>query len=291
MLTRRICFFWAQGEAAAPDLVKRCWQAWADKNPDWQIEIADSADAAQAFAKLGIAHPPNTMQGQADIYRMYTLAEAGGIYCDAATIPMAPLSEWIAPLAEQGFFAFHDPYRRRPVENWFLVSAPGNPIMRAWVEATVAYWQKPRRQQLSRRELDPGLKGALSEWLTSARVKVSGRLPRVKRVLEPKRRAWSVAPDGGGARPVHPYFWPHYLFDHMLHTRPEIRAAWSETPKLGSYKDLMLRHWKRDYASLTAADLRSLTAGSRMQKLALNAAPPTWALDLLLPPQPATSKS
>ncbi len=286
MLTKRICFFWAQGEAAAPDLVKRCWAAWARMNPDWQVGISDASDAQKAFEARGIAHPPQTLQGQADIFRLHTLCEGGGIYCDAATIPILPLSDWIEPLAAEGFFAFHDPYRRRPVENWFLVSTPGHPIMTAWMAATVAYWQVPRRPQFARRELNPGAKGALSCRVTSARMRLMGRVPRSKSVIEPKDRPWSVAPGGGADRPVHPYFWPHYLFDHMLRSDAAVRAAWAQTPKLGSYKDLMLRHWKRDYADMTAMDLQTLTAGSRMQKLALNAPLPAPLLDRLLPRHP-----
>lgn len=101
-------------------------------------------------------------------------------------------------------------------------------------------------------------------------------------MIEPKDRRWSVSPGGGADRPVHPYFWPHYLFDHLLHSNPDLRAAWARTPKLGSYKDLMLRHWKRDYTRMTEDDLRTLTEGSRMQKLALKTPLPAPLLDRLL---------
>ncbi|WP_157814985.1 capsular polysaccharide synthesis protein [Sagittula sp. P11] len=281
MVPKRLVFYWAQGEAQAPAIVRRCWDAWAALNPAWRVRMFNATDARQAFADRGIPHPPATFQGQADIFRMHELEARGGVYVDAATVPVLPLDDWLPALTREGFFAFHDPYRRRPVENWFLAATPGHPIMTAWMEETVRFWQSPRRQQVSRRELDPGDKGALAFRLTSLKLALTGGAPKAKQVLEPKKRAWSVAPGGGADRPLHPYFWPHYLFEHMLDTRPDIRAKWSRTAKLGSYKDLMLRHWKRDYARMTDDDIRTLTEGSRMQKLALNGLPRDRQLDLL----------
>jgi hypothetical protein len=281
MVPKRLVFYWAQGEAQAPAIVRRCWDAWAALNPAWRVRMFNATDARQAFADRGIPHPPTTFQGQADIFRMHELEARGGVYVDAATVPVRPLDDWLPALTREGFFAFHDPYRRRPVENWFLAATPGHPIMTAWMEETVRYWQSPRRQQVSQRELEPGAKGTLAFRLTSLKLALTGGAPKAKQVLEPKKRAWSVAPGGGEDRPLHPYFWPHYLFEHMLDTRPDIRATWSRTAKLGSYKDLMLRHWKRDYARMTDDDIRTLTAGSRMQKLALNGLPDDGQLDLL----------
>lgn len=174
MLPQRICFFWTQGEAAAPDLVRRCWEAWAAMNPDWEVAVFDARDAQKAFDAQGIAHPPGTIQGQADIFRLHWLCASGGVYIDAATVPVRPLSDWIGPLASTGFFAFHDPFRRRPVENWFLVSTPDHPITKGWMTLTRAYWQRPRRAQSRRRELDPGPKGALSCRLAGLSAALTG---------------------------------------------------------------------------------------------------------------------
>lgn len=280
MLTKRILFYWAQGESAAPEIVRRCWDAWARLNPDWEVSIADAEAAGAAFRALGIGHPPRTFQGQADIFRLHDIHENGGIYVDAATIPIRPLDAWIGPLAEQGFFAYHDPYRKRPVENWFLYSAPGNAIAGTWLEGMRAYWSVPRRPLRRKRELDRGTKGQV-DFL---RAELSARLSpaqagRKQVVLEPKDRAWSVTPEGGARRPVHPYFWPHYIFDDLLNRDPGFRAAWAQVPKVPSYKDLMLRHWKRRYSDMTADEVRTLVEGSNMQKLAGNATPPDWMLE------------
>lgn len=273
-LPQRIVFFWAQGAAEAPRTVRRCWEAWREKNPGWHVEIADSAQAKALFAEAGLAHAPKTMQGQADVFRVLDLAKNGGVYVDAATVPIAPLDAWVHDWARDGFFAFHDPYRKRPIENWCLASAPGNLIMATWAKHILAYWDRPRVIQTLKRSLDPGWKG---DWAArrdlKQRDRTSGSPRAPKQVIEPKNRVWAVRPGGGAQRGLHPYFWPHYVFDLALEREPEMRAAWAKMPKHPSYKELMLRHWKKRYGQMTPDDIRALMEGARMQKLALNTEP------------------
>lgn len=280
MLTQRISFYWAQGESAAPEIVRRCWDGWARLNPGWEIVISGADEAASAFRDLGIAHPPQTFQGQADIFRLWDICARGGVYVDAATIPVRPLDDWVWPLVKQGFFAFHDPYRKRSVENWFLCSAPGHALAAGWLEAMRGYWAVPRRPLRRRRELDRGAKGRLDFLRAEVGARLTpARAGRKQAVIEPRDRAWAVTPGGGAMRPVHPYFWPHYLFDDLLDRDAAFRAEFARMPKVPSYKPLMLRHWKRRYGRMTAQDVDTLVAGSDMQKLAGNATPPDWAVD------------
>ncbi len=280
MLTKRISFYWAQGESAAPEIVRRCWDGWARLNPGWEVVISGADEAAAAFRELGIANPPRTFQGQADVFRLYDIFERGGVYVDAATIPIRPLDDWIWPLVEQGFFAYHDPYRKRSVENWFLCASPGNDIAARWLEAMRDYWSVPRRPLRRKRELDRGAKGLLDYLAAGLQGRLApARAGRKQAVIEPKDRVWSVTPGGGADRAVHPYFWPHYLFDDLLDRDEEFRATWARVPKEPSYKELMLRHWKRRYGRMTPEDVSTLVAGSNMQKLAGNASPPDWVLN------------
>ena len=276
-LPKRIVFFWAQGAKEAPSLVRRCWRAWEEKNPGWEIVIADSFMAQKAFATAKISQVPKTVQGQADIFRVIDLAAHGGVYVDAATIPIVPLDEWIHGRVAAGAFAFHDPYRRRSVENWFLACIAGDAIMEGWADHMRSYWDRPRVVQTRKRSLDTGLTGAWSAWRDARGIDkpngAAGTTGRLKRVIEPRDRIWAVDPNGGAQRPLHPYFWPHYLFDLMLHNDPELREAWAQMPKIPSYKELMIRHWKHRYAQMTDNDIDTLMAGSQMQKLALNKTP------------------
>ncbi|SDI69027.1 glycosyltransferase family 32 protein [Alloyangia pacifica] len=274
-MKKRISMFWAQGEAGAPEIVRRCWDAWARLNPGWSLEIRSDADAGAAFDALGLAHAPETFQGRADVIRVQDIAAHGGVYVDCGTIPCRPLDDWLEPLMEEGFFAFHDPYRRRPIENWFLAATPGHPLAEGWLAEMRRYWDRPRRPQAQRRELDRGGKGALACSLAGLRA-----APRSKRVLEPKDRVWSVHPEGGAQRPVHPYFWPHYLFALRLQQAPDFREAWARVPKRPSYENLMVRHWKRDYATMSDTELRSLL-GAPMQKLSLKSVPKPPHLDMI----------
>ena len=274
-MKKRISLFWAQGEANAPDLVKRCWEAWARLNPSWSLDICDDKDAEAAFSTLGVPHVPQTFQSRADFFRVYDIAENGGVYVDCGTIPCRPLEDWLEPLMGTGFFAFHDPYRRRPIENWFIASDAGHPLAQGWLAEMRRYWNRPRRLQTLRRELDPGGMGALACRLSATR-----KPPQKKRVLEPIDKLWAVHPTGGAQRPVHPYFWPHYLFALRLQQEPEFRMAWACVPKHPSYENLMVRHRKRDYPSMSETELYSLL-GAPMQKLSLKCFPQDQQLDLI----------
>lgn len=277
MVTRVLHGYWAQGRGQGPEVVERCWDAWQRCNPGWRVQVLTQADADRIFERIGLKARPEGVQSQSDIVRLYQIATEGGVYVDAATIPVQPLDDWLPEVAETGFFAFHDPYRRRKVENWFLYADPGNAVAQGWLDAVVRHWERPRRPMTERREAEPGWRGGLARWRGQRR---SGG---AKEVVEPRDRLASVDPERGGRFGVHPYFGHHYLFDLMLEREPEIAAAWGRMPKRPSYKDLMLRHWKRQYDRLTPELVESIVTGSRMQKLALKTLPDEWVLDRLLP--------
>ena len=280
-MKRRIIFFWAQGESAAPDIVRRCWDAWGKYNADWAIEIHSSADAERRFSEIDLLYWPRTYQGIADIYRVLELRDNGGVYIDAATIPMRPLDDWLSDKIRSGFFAFHDPYRRRPVENWFIASEAGSPLISGWFNEIRDYWTIPRHPQNFQRELDRNFKGQVAYLYGQFLHRREDNAKKSKRVIEPKDSLWSVSEHGGGRRGVFPYFWPHYLFARMLERNSALRHSWSLVPKEPSYKQLMVRHWKRDYHQMTEDDLLSLIQGSYMQKLALNKAPSEKLLEYM----------
>lgn len=277
MVTQIIHGYWAQGRGNGPEVVERCWAAWERLNPGWRVQVLDQADADRIFDRLGLGARPDGVQSQSDIVRLYQIVAEGGVYVDAATVPVLPLDGWLPEVAETGFFAFHDPYRRRMVENWFLYADPGNAVAQGWLDAVGRHWAQPRRPMIQRRECEPGWRGAVARW-QGARHKGTA-----KEVIEPRNRLASVDPARGGRFGVHPYFGHHYLFDLMLEQEPEIAAAWARMPKLTSYKDLMLRHWKRHYDRLTPDLVDSIVAGSRMQKLALKTLPDAAVLDRILP--------
>src|SRR6056297_664424 len=61
-----------------------------------------------------------------------TARNLSGIWVDAYTVPLRPLDNWLPPLMPSGFFAHHDPYRKRMAETWFLAAQPDNPLITGW---------------------------------------------------------------------------------------------------------------------------------------------------------------
>lgn len=283
-MARNIFCYWHQGRDAAPDAHKQCWDLWERMNPGWTLKIYDWGDVKDRFAEFGVDGGNMSLNGVANIVRIDRLAEEGGVWVDAYTVPLKPLDDWLIPLMDAGFFAHHDPYRKRLAENWFIAAEAGHPLAVAWRDRMVGYWRTARRPMRSRRELDPGLRGSMA--------RAKGRLMDMtghtlsaraaKHIYKLKDPLWSVAEDGAGKLAIYPYFAMAQLFDLMVSEQPELREAFRQYPKLTSYDCLLLRHWKRNYADLNAEDVRSMAAGKPMQKLNLKIPMPDHLMKVLV---------
>lgn len=270
-IPKTIFGYWHQGRDAAPAAIKDCWRLWTAMNPGWRLEILEWGDVSDRILGAGVQADTMSFMGLSNIVRLASLAERGGVWVDAYTVPLVPLDTWLPSLTEAGFFAYHDPYRRRLAETWFIASAPGHPLSVNWHAYMVEYWRKIRRPMRFPRELDSDFKGAFARGIGA----IADRLVPApsargrKRIFEPKDLAWSVSAQGGGQYAISPYFAAAYLFNLMLDENPDLFEAWRQYPKVTSYDTLLLRHWKRDYARLTPLDVRRMSAGKVMQKLNL----------------------
>ena len=90
-----------------------------------------------------------------------------------------------------------------------------------------------------------------------------------------------VASDKGGRFPVYPYFWMHAIFEDLLRQNTVVRAHWARMPKVPSYKEQMMRHWRPKYQSMSEDDVRSLIEGSIVQKVFVLDPPPDWVVEIL----------
>lgn len=282
-MNKTIFGYWHQGRDAAPDDIKMCWDLWARMNPGWELRILEWADVADYFTAQGVDADRMSFNGVANIVRLAQLAEHGGVWVDAYTVPLRPLDSFLPPLMAAGFFVYHDPYRKRMSENWFIASCAGHPLATGWRDRMVQYWRTPRRPMRFRHELERNAKGAILRWWGRMLDRVQG-VPSMrgpKRIYEPKRPTWAVDVTRGGAGIVTPYFTLAYLFDLMLEQDAEARQIWAKMPKRASYEALYLRHWKKRYSEMTEEDLRSLVSHTDMQKLSLPTKLPAWAMTIL----------
>jgi hypothetical protein len=268
---RNIFGYWHQGRDQAPEEIRLCWDLWARMNPGWTLRILEWSDVAEEMARLGVTADTMSFNGIANIVRLVSLSAEGGVWVDAYTVPLQPLDDWLMPLMTSGFFAYHDPYRKRMSENWFIAADKGHPLVTGWRDLMVGYWRTPRRPMRFRHEMDRSLKGAISRRVGLLLDRVQGppsaRLR--KKIYEVKDPVWAVSLQGGGRHPIYPYFALAMLFDRMLAENPDLFDAWRQYPKITSYDTLLLRHWKKRYPELTPQDIRRMAKGKTMQKLSL----------------------
>lgn len=129
-----IWVFWAQGEAEAPHVVRRCLDRMRALNPGWDVRILSDQNVAQ-YVDMSDAKDWFPHRYQANLLRLRLLAVHGGVWMDATTWCHRPLDDWLPMLAASGFFCFDNPGPDRIWASWFLAAAPGNPILAAWAKA------------------------------------------------------------------------------------------------------------------------------------------------------------
>lgn len=248
---RRIYSLWIQGEVAAPDLVRLNWDRWSRLNPDYDLIIFDQASAIQRIGDFPIDLTGLSHQAFSDVLRAKLLAEAGGVWTDASVFPVVPLSNWIdACLDNSSFFAYEAPGADRPISSWFLAARQNSPIMRAWWDALIAYWYKPREVDLD----DSG------------------------QILIPTDPAAAVAPGDGATRDRYPYFWFHYLFAHLAASSRPFQEAWDQCCRKPASAPHRLQGLLRKNPGVSLEALVQEASSSEMQKLDWRA---SYPLDLL----------
>lgn len=130
-IQRTVWIYWAQGEASAPSIVRRCIQSWRDRNPGWEIVVLDST---RACGLVDMSDVPSFMPQRlfADTLRLRLLADRGGVWADATSYCHRALDEWAPLFAARGFFAFSEPGRDRSIDSWFIIAEKGGALIAAW---------------------------------------------------------------------------------------------------------------------------------------------------------------
>ncbi len=134
---------WFQGQANAPELVRKCLTSWKDQNPGWDFRCLDARTAlryAPFLANIDLNSRTLTAASLSDILRISLLHEFGGVWADATVFCNRPIDEWLPPLFGEGFFAFDRPAPGRMLSSWFLAAEPGCPAIAEWARAVYDYW-------------------------------------------------------------------------------------------------------------------------------------------------------
>lgn len=129
---------WAQGEAAAPVVVRRGLDSWRRHNPGWDIRVLDnaSADALVHWSDVPDFLPVRCFT---NVAKLRLLRQFGGLWADATTVCHRPLDDWLPLQAASGFFVLDRPGPGRLFDNWFIASEPGGTLITAWEESYSDY--------------------------------------------------------------------------------------------------------------------------------------------------------
>jgi Capsular polysaccharide synthesis protein len=143
-----IWMLWLQGWQLAPRIVQACRRSWEINNPDWDIHYLDRLNVAYLIDNCRVRAALDDLDQPAeacsDRLRIALLAQHGGVWVDATTYCLRPLSDWLFEVLESGFFAFDRPGADRLLSSWFLAAKSDNYIVQRWAERTLEYWEGRR---------------------------------------------------------------------------------------------------------------------------------------------------
>lgn len=257
---RRIIYsFWLEGRDQAPPLVRFCLERWTQLNPRYEVQLFDRARAQERLVDFPICVDDLSPQALSDVLRCCLLRE-GGVWVDAATLPITPLDAWLeAATRPTGFFAFEAP-SDRPLASWFIAATEHHQLVELWWDAVSTYWHRPRRLATV-----PG-----------------------ERFIVPTDPVASVSPPAAEGS-IYPYFWFHYLFRLLIETDAEASHLWRSTPRISSLPPHALQLLCRSNPEPTVAAIASAVRGTAVQKLDWRQSYPIERLKLVLRRTPSTT--
>ena len=205
---KKIWFLWLQGMAAAPVVVKKCYESWVVQNNGWEIIFLDRGNLHIYFDLPAITL---TDQALSDIIRINLLGQYGGVWVDATCFCNKPLDTWIYNYIGQGFFAFERPGPDRMISSWFIASCKNSYITSALQSAVNGYWKANPKLIFYERSRWPFLAKYLpkhpQQWFEFFYTKILK---------------------------IHPYFWFHFLFERIYIQDEKMKKCWDATPKISA---------------------------------------------------------
>lgn len=228
MVNRILFTYWEQGLTNAPPVVRMCVERMQQMNPGWNIRVLHGESAGpelgeipigrQKFRSLQIPH-------QSDLLRTHLLIKYGGVWADPTVYFAKPLDDWIDEMTKSGLFLFTNPGRDRLISNWFIASAPENPLLVDHYQRLCAFWNDNEFINIGS---PPG--------------RVERFLARVLNRNVQLPRFWLRWPIRRLLRLV-PYMVYHYQFCDLVEGDSDCRKRWQEAGKLPAQGPVrLLRH-------------------------------------------------
>mmetsp|Transcript_93086 Transcript_93086/g.216338 ORF Transcript_93086/g.216338 Transcript_93086/m.216338 type:complete len:571 (-) Transcript_93086:22-1734(-) len=164
--------YWDQGADAMPAFNKLCVDSWKVLNPTWCVEVVDRESLRTLVEHEDLPRTLDALslhQHRADCAKLALLRRHGGVYLDSSVLVFADLATVMSWLdIEEGRLDFSGFYLRTHdfVENWFMACRQESPLVVAWHEEHLAFWQT--RTDMRNVEHDPFFRGVclrhIREW-------------------------------------------------------------------------------------------------------------------------------
>ncbi|WP_083245784.1 capsular polysaccharide synthesis protein [Aliivibrio logei] len=141
-----IWMFWDSGFDNAPEVVKLSVKSWQKMNPDYEVKLLTDESLKEllgfdfnAIFQLSSVHCLPAIK--ADLIRLYLLSKYGGIWADATTFCLKPLSKWLDTANKCcNLLTFkHKNNPSRPVEVWFIASPRSASVINNTLIQLVSY--------------------------------------------------------------------------------------------------------------------------------------------------------
>jgi hypothetical protein len=152
---KTIWFYWNSPIESAPLVVQMSYKTWVEKNPDFDVILLSDKNLPEVigfdFMTVFFNASVNLNTAiKSDILRLYLLIKYGGIWVDATTFCIKPLSKWLKnEIKHSQFFIFRNNNSPiRPAEVWFIYSSQGHPVVKATLERMLSHIFKPRKTTL-----------------------------------------------------------------------------------------------------------------------------------------------
>jgi hypothetical protein len=136
---KKIWTYW-DNPRKIPKSVKMCMEGWKKYNPNYKI-ILLTKENYKGYVTIPVeltSHPNfNDFPARfADLVRIWTLAEHGGVWIDSSMILKAPLDDWLFPRSAEfsGFYidGFTSNKKYPVIENWFFACNKRSEFVRLW---------------------------------------------------------------------------------------------------------------------------------------------------------------
>ncbi|MFV0573847.1 MAG: capsular polysaccharide synthesis protein [Vibrio sp.] len=154
-ISKIIWIYWDTGFENAPEVVKLSVKSWVEMNPDYEVKLLSNDNL---YTVLGFnfydAFQLSTVRCltpiKADILRLHILSKHGGVWVDATTFCLKPLSNWLPKATEKTkLFTFkHKGNKTRPIEVWLIAVSKNNQIINNILNKFIEIIFKPREISL-----------------------------------------------------------------------------------------------------------------------------------------------